>query len=581
MRLLARFYRRFLRHKYRLVAGFLAVPLTRLTDVAVTLTIGEGLNRLQQGEGADMLGGVLAWIALYACVQAIFSFVQRWCIVSASRYVERDLKQDLFDKLTRLSFDFHNESRSGDVVSRLTSDVESVRMFLGPGLMFALGGLVMLPVVLLLLVQRDATLAMTMAVPLTLMGLSFKVLTPRLHVTSKKVQEAIADISHTAQENFAGIRVVKGYGRENQQAQKFAAASKRSRDHQITMASQRGLAHTAATTTSQVTFVVILWLGGRAMIDGELGYGDTLVFIDLTLKLFWPILTLGWLAGLYPRAAASAQRIEELLGREPSIQSPPGARELVGYDGSFRLREVSFTYEDADEPAVADIDLDIPGGSTLGIVGPTGAGKSTLLKLFGRLHDAEGGFEMGGVPLRELSLSAIRSPLGYVPQDSLLFSDTWRDNVTFGSEDVLSDAALVELAELACMDEEVERFPDGYDQMIGERGVTLSGGQRQRTCIARALARDPRVLILDDALSAVDTETERELIGHLHTAGAQRTVLIAAHRLSSVASADQILVLGSDGRPAQLGTHDELLATEGWYAETWDRQQARIELEEL
>ncbi len=581
MRLLAHFYRRFLKHKTRLALGFVSVPLTRLTDIAVTLAIGAGLNGLQQGEGSDMLRGVLGWVALYALVQALFSFLQRWCIVSASRFVERDLKQDLFDKLTHLSFDFHNQSRSGDVVSRLTSDVENVRMFLGPGLMFSLGGLVMLPITLVLLLRRDAELALTMVVPLTLMGLSFKLLAPRLHAASKDVQEAIGDISHAAQENFAGIRVVKGYGREEHQAARFAEASARSRDHQIRLGNERGWAHTAATSTIQLTFVVILWLGGRAMIDGTLGYGDTLVFVDLTLKLFWPILTLGWIAGMYPRAAASAQRIDELLAREPGIESAPDARELEDFDGSFRLRGVSFTYPGADHPARADVDLDVPRGRMLGIVGPPGSGQSTLLNLFGRLHDAEGTFEMGGVPLKQLTLGAVRRPLGYVPQDSVLFSDTWRDNVAFGADEPPSLERIEELARLVCMEQEVTQFPGGYDQLIGERGVTLSGGQRQRTCIARALAREPRVLVLDDALSAVDTETESRLIEHLQAAGAGRTVLLSAHRLSSVRAADQILVLGEDGRPADLGTHEQLLERGGWYAQTWRRQQAREELEEL
>ncbi len=581
MRLLAHFYRRFLRHKARLLGGFISVPLTRLTDIAVTVTIGEGLNRLQQAGDADMLGGVLVWIAIYAAAQAIFSFFQRWCIVSVSRFVERDLKQDLFDKLTQLSFDFHNESRSGDIVSRLTSDVEAVRMFLGPGLMFTVGGLVMLPVTLTLLLTRNAPLALTMAVPLTLMGLSFKLLAPKLHAASKDVQEAIAGISHAAQENFAGVRVVKGYGREQQQAKRFAAASKLSRDHQIRLGRQRGLAHTAATSTSQLTFVVILYLGGRAMIDGTLGYGDTLVFIDLTLKLFWPILTLGWIAGMYPRAAASAVRIDEILSRTPDIESPAEARELEDYDGSFHLQDVSFTYPGAQTAALCGLSLDIPGGSVLGIVGPTGSGKSTLLHLFGRLHDAQGRIEMGGVGLQELTLSAVREPLGYVPQDSFLFSDTWHDNVAFGARVELSRERALELAEVVCMRAEVEGFPDGFDQMIGERGVTLSGGQRQRTCIARALAREPKVLILDDALSAVDTETEAQLLRHLQAAGEARTVLIAAHRLSSVRAADQILVLSADGGMADLGTHAALSARPGWYRDTWNRQQARCDLEEL
>lgn len=581
MRLLARFYKRFLRFKGRLLLGFLAVPLARLADIAVTLSIGEALNKLQAGEGQDVLRGVLTWIAVWAAAQAVFSFFQRYCIVSASRFVEAELKQDLFQKLTRLSFGFHAESRSGDLVSRLTSDVEALRMFLGPGLMFALGSVVMVPVTVFLLVRLNPLLALTMIAPMTAMALVFKLIYPRLHEASTAVQEAQGDISHAAQESFAGVRVLKGYGREEHQAGRFASTSRANLEHQLRLVHHRGVAHALVTGTSQLTFVVILWLGGRAMLDGTLGYGDTLVFIDLTLKLFWPLLTLGWIAGLYPRAVASAKRVEEILGREPEIQDPPGARDLVDFDGSFRLADVGFTYPGADAPALAGIDLDVPGGSTLGVVGPTGSGKSTLLNLLGRLQVAEGRLCMGGEPQEELSLRSIREPLGYVPQDSFLFSDTWRDNVGFGADGPPSDERLAELARLACLSDEVAAFPDGFDQRIGERGVTLSGGQRQRTCIARALAREPRVLILDDALSAVDTETETRLVRHLREAGGSATVVIAAHRLSSVRHADQILVLSPRGEPAALGRHEELVAAGGWYAQTWARQEERADLEAM
>ncbi|MCB9913564.1 MAG: ABC transporter ATP-binding protein [Planctomycetes bacterium] len=581
MRLLVRFYGRFLRYKARLAIGFAAVAATRVTDIAITLVVGEALNRLKAGEAPSFLPRLLAWFAAWGLAQALFSFLQRWCVVSASRFVEAELKRDLFAKLARLDFGFHDRTRSGDLVSRLTSDVEAVRMFLGPGLMFALGGLVMVPVTLVMLARREPLLTLVMALPLSLMALSFKLLYGRLHDASLAVQEAAGDLSHGAQENFAGVRVVKGYGREEHQAARFAEVSRRNRDDQVRLARARGLAHALSTGTSQVTFVVILLLGGRAILDGRMGIGDALVFIDLTMKLFWPVLTLGWIAGLYPRAVASAQRIEEVLGRAPAIVDPPGARALTGFDGSFRFEGVSFTYPGAARPALSGLDFEVPAGSVLGVVGPTGSGKTTLLDLFGRLHAAQGTLRMGGERQDELTLASIRAPLGYVPQDSFLFSDTWRENVNLGADAPLSDERLAELARIACLDEELARFEAGYDLRIGERGVTLSGGQRQRTCIARALAREPQVLLLDDALSAVDTETEARLVRHLRAAGAGATVVIAAHRLSSVRHADDILVLSADGRVAQTGTHDELVAAGGWYADTWARQQQRAELEEL
>ena len=581
MRSLLTFFRRFWRHRRTLLPGLAAVPLTRLADIAVTVAIGDALNGVQAGAPIGDLERILLWIGLYALVQAVFSFLQRWWINATSRRVERELKQDLFDKLTSLSFGYHDRTRSGDLVSRITSDVEEVRMFLGPGLMFALGSLIMVPVTLVLIVRLDPWLALMMALPLAIMGTAFMWLTPAMHRASREVQESLADISHFSQESFGGIRVVKGFAREDHRAARFAEVSRATRDRQIKLARQRGLAHLISIGSSQLTFVVILLLGGRGMIAGTLGAGDTLVFVDLTLKLFWPIIAIGWLAGMYPRAVASARRILEILDQQPEITSPPDPTPLPAPRGAFTLRDVCFTYPGGERPALAHIDLEVPAGSTLGVVGPVGAGKSTLLNLFGRLHDAEGEIALDGVPLARLDLGVLRSQFGFVSQDAFLFSDTWADNVAFGADAPLDDARLAELAELACMTEELAGFEHGVRQLIGERGVTLSGGQRQRTCIARALAREPRVLILDDALSAVDTETEAALIDHLAREGARRTVLIAAHRLSSVRGADQILVLGADGAPAALGSHEELVAAGGWYAEAWERQQTRRELEQL
>jgi ATP-binding cassette subfamily B protein len=302
------------------------------------------------------------------------------------------------------------------------------------------------------------------------------------------------------------------------------------------------------------------------------------MFIDLTFKVFWPVIALGWMAGLYPRALASAERIDELLSEVPAIADPPAPRALAELHGELRFESVSFTYASGLEPALCDIDVRVPAGTLLGVVGATGAGKSTLLGLLGRLHDPQHGcVRLDGVPVTELSLSELRGALGYVPQDSFLFSEAYRDNIQFGSPRELSEAEIRALIAQACMEQEVARFPSGIDQLIGERGVTLSGGQRQRTCIARALARDPRVLVLDDCLSAVDTDTESRLLDSLRRAGEGRTLVVAAHRLSTVMRADQILVL-ERGRIAARGTHAELLQRSEWYRETWRVQQAREEL---
>jgi ATP-binding cassette subfamily B multidrug efflux pump len=569
------YFKRFLRYRTRLFAGLLCIPLAQLADVRITLYIGDAITRASASEDTDWMRSVLIWLTVFALGRVVFRFLQRWLIVVVSRQVEVDLKQDTFDRLTRLSFDFHNRSRSGDVVSRLTSDVENVRMFLGPGLMYTVGAIVVVPVSLAYLYTLQPAVTLTMIFPMVFMGWIMKKLTPRIHRHSVAVQESLGDISHRAQENFGGIRVVQATGIEGGQADRFADSSTTNRDNQIAMGSARGLTHASIHGAFDVTFIVILVVGGLAAIDRTLPVGDLFKFIDLTIKVFWPLIAMGWIAGMYARATASATRITELLDEEPSIQDAADAVTLDPFKGELELRNVTFQYEGSEAPALQDISLRVPAGSTLGVVGPTGAGKTTLLSLMGRLFDCEGELLIDGIPIRQVTLQSLRSGLGYVPQDSFLFSAPYDENIRFGADEEMTEAQVEEYVRRAAMRDEVLNFPDQYHQLVGERGVTLSGGQRQRTCIARALAKEPRVLILDDCLSAVDSETEQQLLESLREAGQSRTVLIAAHRLSSVSSAQQILVLDERGHMEALGTHQELLNKSGWYKETWAHQQRR------
>ncbi|MCZ6596638.1 MAG: ABC transporter ATP-binding protein [Planctomycetota bacterium] len=574
------FFRHFLRHKRRLLAGFVTIPIGAGCDIALTLVIGGALNRLRDASDTEFLRGVFWSILAIALVRGVFRFLQRWWIVGVSRYVERDLKQELFDKLTGLSFAFHNRSRTGDITSRLTADVENIRMFLGPGMMYIAGALVLVPGSAIVLASIAPQLALTMLVPIALMAIAVRILVPRLHRLSMAVQESLADMSHHAQECFGGIRVIKGYGVESQQAGRFRVISEGNKKHQIALARARGLTDAFTHGAFDLTFLPIILVGGLGLIDRSLAAGDLFKFIDLTLKVFWPVIAVGWMAGMYPRALASAERLNELLEEESEIVDPDEPREREETAGELVFERVGYTYPDAPRPALTDVSVQVPARTTLGVVGPTGSGKSTLLNLIGRLFEARGEIRLDGVPIRELAISDLRGALAYVPQDSFLFSDRYRDNVAFGAGRDLTDEELADLVERACMTSDVAAFPDGADQMIGERGVTLSGGQRQRTCIARALAKDPSVLILDDCLSAVDTETEAQLIRNLHEARGERTMVIAAHRLSAVRDAERILVL-DEGRVEAQGTHAELLESSRWYREAWDRQRARSELEEL
>ena len=497
------FFRRFLRYPRQLIGGFVCVALAQFMDISITVLIGNAINDIVQSEQDHFMPKLIGLLALYALGHSVFRFYQRWWIVVVSRRFEVALKQDLFDKLTSLPFSFHNKSRSGDVVSRMTSDVENLRMFLGPGLMYTLGALVIVPFSLFVLFQLNAPLAATMILPMVMMAIAMKAFTPRLHRHSTAVQESLADISHRAQENFSGIRVVKGYSREDSQAKRFEATSEENRANQVLLARSRALTHAAINGAFDLTFVVVLVIGGLAAIDRTLGIGDLFKFIDLTIKVFWPLIALGWIAGMFPRALASAERVTELLNETSDIEGPEDPVQLDDVRGELDLENVAFTYEGSSEPAISGIDLHVPAGSMIGIVGPTGSGKTTLLNLLGRLFEADGEIRLDGVPIKNLALDDLRRALGYVPQDSFLFSEPYEANIRFGADDEIDDAEVRSLIDRARMTEEVDNFPDGVDQLIGERGVTLSGGQRQRTCIARALARNPRILILTGSKGAI------------------------------------------------------------------------------
>jgi len=580
VRRLGKFVRRFLAHRTRFLLGVLAIPGVALCDVGLTVLVGDALTALRAGDDTSFLRGVFLTMLLVAAIQGVFRYLHRWWIVGVSRRVEVELKQDLFDKLSSLPLSFHARSRSGDIVSRLTSDVENVRMLLGPGSMYVLHAVFLVPTSMVVLFRISPLVTVSMALPLFLVAVMMMRLTPRMHAASVDVQESLADISHRAQESFAGVRVVKGYGIAAHEETRFRRASEENREHQIRLAGVRGLMHSYVNLAYELSFLPILFVGGWAMIDRSIAVGDLFMFIDLGFKVFWPVIALGWIAGLYPRALASAERIDELLEEPVAILDPPSPVELVRVRGELDLDDVSYTYAGSEQKALAGVTVHVPAGTTLGVVGPTGSGKSTLLNLLGRLFEAQGVIRLDGVPVRELSLSTLRGSMAYVPQDSFLFSDTYRNNIEFGADEPLADAEVARLIEAAGMTEEVASFPDQLDQMIGERGVTLSGGQRQRTCIARALAKDPEVLILDDALSAVDTETEAKLLESLRHAGRHRTVVVSAHRLATVRTADRIVALRA-GRVEAQGTHEELLERSAWYRETWDRQRMLEELEVL
>lgn len=582
MRELWRLTRRLSRHWKLLAGGVIALPISRLLSIAVTLTIARGLESLETGEHSAVMPKLFGLILIYAAVGGIAGFFERWWVGVLSRRFEIDLRSQLFSALISQPQSFHDENRTGELSSRVTADVEALRTLYGPGLLHAAGALIVLPASLYILAQSNPSMTLWLALPMACMAFGIRIFMPRMHQHSHEVQESLAEIGHCAQESFAGIRVVQGYAREDQRAGRFTAISKNSRDKQIQLARDRGLTHATVQGSFQATFAMVLFLGGTAVMQGELQPAELFVFMDLSMRAFWPLIALGWIAGMIPRAMASAERITQLLDQVPEIRDNATPSVASGAQGEVRLEDVSFAYPNAARPALQHIDARVSAGTTLGIVGPTGSGKSTLIDLIGRFIDPTAGRVLvNDLETQRWKITDLRAQQGLVPQNGFLFTDTWRANLGFGVDRPLADDDVAELTRLACLEDTVEGFPHGYDQLVGERGVTLSGGQRQRTCIARALARRPRILLLDDSLSAVDSATESRLLRHLRDEVRDCTKIICAHRLSAVVHAESIIVLDSEGRTADQGTHAELVTRPGWYRETWQRQRDERELEQL
>ena len=579
----------FTRYRWRIAVGLLFVVGITATEFTIPLLIKRALDALVGPDAlaADQrLGYVTETIVLVfaiALAASVFRFAQRWYVVGASRRAERDMKNAIFNHLVTLDPPFFNRMRSGDILARATSDVEAIRMFLGPGLMYIAKPILALPLAAIILMNEAPPWVFgTVVLPLVLLAVLMRTMSPRLERHSREVQEGLADISDRAQENFSGTRVIKAFHREDREIEAFRTLCDDYREKNLDFARARGLLTAWLSTSKDLAALLILAVGGIAMLDAQFSFGTYFLFTSYIAQLYWPLIAIGWWLGMYHRAAVSATRLNELFDARAAVVWPEPARQNgVERRGRITIRDLDFAYTDDGPPRLRGIDLEIPGGSSLGIVGKTGAGKSTLLHILGRLYPVpRGRIAIDGIDLNDWPQGELRDLFGFVPQDSFLFADTIRANLEFGRDTPPDMEEVVRVAELAHMAREIDGFPLGYDSLVGERGITLSGGQRQRMCIARALLKDPKVLVFDDSLSAVDTSTEAELLQSLRTASRGRTTIIVAHRLSSVMECDQIVVM-EEGRIVERGTHATLLQQPGWYAETWTRQRLEGELEEL
>jgi ATP-binding cassette, subfamily B, multidrug efflux pump len=533
-------------------------------------------------------------IAVAMLVKGFFSFWSRWILIGVSREIEYDLRNDLLARLVRLEPEFYVRNRTGDLMSRATNDLNAVRMVLGPGIMYTANTIATSVLALYFMIKLSAGLTFWVLLPVPLVVISVYYFGRIIHRLSERIQAALGALSTRAQENLTGIRVIRAYAQEKQEIDSFDRVNRDYVERNIQLISSWSLFFPGLMTLIGLTVVILLAKGGTAVIDQRISIGTLVAFYSFLIQLTFPIIALGWVTNIFQRGAASMGRLLYILRAEPNITDAAGSVVGLGGNGKphagaaaapaeihgeIEFRHLTFAYPTApDTPVLRDINLRVPAGSTLAIVGPTGSGKSTLAALVARLWEAPAGtLFLDGRSIRDYSLETLRRSIGYVPQDTFLFSETLRENIAFGVPDGREED-IRECAAVACVSGEIEGFAQGYETMVGERGITLSGGQKQRTSLARAIMRRPKILVLDDSLSSVDTETEERILHGLRGVMRDRTTVLVSHRVSTVKDADQIVVLHA-GKIIERGTHDELLARGGEYADLYQKQLLEEELE--
>jgi ATP-binding cassette subfamily B protein len=535
------------------------------------------------------------FIVVCVLIKGLLSFYGRWILIGVSRDIEFDIRNDLLKRLLLLEPEFYVRNRTGELMSRATNDLNAVRMVLGPGIMYSATTIVTMILAIIVMVALSGSLTIWVLLPAPIVAVAVWFFGKTIHDLYEKIQAALATLTAKVQENLSGVRVVRAYAQEEAEIRGFDEPNREYVSRNIKLIRTWSMFMPSLTALIGTTFLIVLWQGGHQLLRGQISLGALIAFNGYLTQLVWPMIALGWVTNIFQRGAASMGRLNYILTAQPSIDDRTAKVSAeVAPQGEIEFRNLNFTYpttlaggakngkastNGAGKHAVLhEINLKVPAGSTLAIVGPTGSGKTTMAALVARLWEApEGSLLLDGKPLREWPLATLRRAIGFVPQDTYLFGETVGGNIAFGLSEI-DEARVRNAAEIANLDGDVQGFAEKYETMVGERGITLSGGQKQRTAIARAVARDPRILILDDSLSAVDTQTEERILQRLRGVMEGRTTILISHRTSTVKDADQIVVL-VDGRIAECGTHEELLNRGGYYADLYQKQLLEEELE--
>jgi len=575
----------FLKYKWLLILGTFITILARLFSLVTPRLIRESTSAIERyvlGETAEisevrqeLITNILLILGA-TLIAALFTFLMRQTFIVVSRHIEYDLKNEIYRKYQDLSLNFYKKNRTGDLMNRISEDVSRVRMYLGPAIMYSIQTSVLFIVVIPYMFTQALELTLYAVAPLPILSFAIYKLSVAINRRSTVVQQYLSKLNTFTQESFSGISVIKSYGLEPQTNVAFETLSNENKEKNIDLVKVQAFFFPLMVLLIGVSNVLVIYIGGRQYVNGQIdNLGIIVEFLLYVNMLTWPVATVGWVTSIVQQAAASQKRINEFLKEEPQIKNPTSEPEQI--DGNISFKNVSFTYEDTNITALNNVSFEVKSGETLAIIGKTGSGKSTILDLIGRLYDVEKGeILLDGKNITTMNLTEVRQAIGYVPQDAFLFSDSIRNNIKFGKADA-TEKEILQAAKNAAVHNNIAGFSKGYDTILGERGITLSGGQKQRVSIARAIIGDPKILLFDDCLSAVDTETEEEILGNLLRISKEKTTILVSHRISAARNADKIIILEA-GEIIQEGTHQELLNKEGYYKELYLKQLSEKEM---